>query len=88
LPEDHVYRRFDEAVEIIVPLPRHGRADFERDLPRARDLEHEPIGPRPGRIPIMIGAMGPKMLRLAALHPDIWGWYVEERSDLAGCADD
>ena len=24
----------------------------------------------------MIGAGGPKMLRLAALHADIWSWYV------------
>ena len=30
----------------------------------------------------MIGAKGPKMLRQAALHADIWSWYVEERSDL------
>jgi alkanesulfonate monooxygenase SsuD/methylene tetrahydromethanopterin reductase-like flavin-dependent oxidoreductase (luciferase family) len=30
----------------------------------------------------MIGAKGPKMLRLAALHANIWSWYVEERSDL------
>ena len=25
---------------------------------------------------------GPKMLRLAALHADIWSWYVQERSDV------
>ena len=31
----------------------------------------------------MIGAKGPKMLRLAALHADIWSWFAEERSDLA-----
>jgi alkanesulfonate monooxygenase SsuD/methylene tetrahydromethanopterin reductase-like flavin-dependent oxidoreductase (luciferase family) len=31
----------------------------------------------------MMGAKGPKMLRLAALHADTWSWYVEERSDLA-----
>ena len=31
----------------------------------------------------MIGAGGPRMLRLAARHADIWSWYVEERSDLA-----
>lgn len=83
LPEDHVYGRFAEAVEIMVPLLRHGRADFEGTFHAARDLEHRPVGPRPGRIPIMIGAKGPKMLRLAALHADIWSWYVEERSDLA-----
>ncbi|MHB8674070.1 MAG: LLM class flavin-dependent oxidoreductase [Candidatus Limnocylindrales bacterium] len=82
LPEDHVFGRFAEAVEIIVPLLRQGRADFEGSFHAARDLEHRPVGPRPGRIPIMIGAKGPKMLRLAALHADIWSWYVEERSDL------
>jgi alkanesulfonate monooxygenase SsuD/methylene tetrahydromethanopterin reductase-like flavin-dependent oxidoreductase (luciferase family) len=83
LPEDHVYGRFEEALEIILPLLRQGRADFEGTFHAARDLEHRPVGPRPGRIPIMIGAKGPKMLRLAALHADIWSWYVEERSDLA-----
>jgi len=82
LPEDHVIGRFAEAVEIILPLLRHGRAEFEGTFHAARDLEQRPVGPRPGRIPIMIGAKGPKMLRLAALHADIWSWYVEERSDL------
>lgn len=82
LPEDHVYGRFEEALEIILPLLRQGRAAFEGTFHAARDLEHRPVGPRPGRIPIMIGAKGPKMLRLAALHADIWSWYVEERSDL------
>src|SRR6185436_3460144 len=55
---------------------------FEGKFHAARDLEQRPIGPRPGRIPIMIGAKGPKMLQLAARHADIWSWYVEERSDL------
>jgi alkanesulfonate monooxygenase SsuD/methylene tetrahydromethanopterin reductase-like flavin-dependent oxidoreductase (luciferase family) len=82
LPEDHVYGRFEEAIEIILPLLREGRANFEGTFHAARDLENRPVGPRPGRIPIMIGAKGPKMLRLAALHADIWSWYVEERSDL------
>jgi alkanesulfonate monooxygenase SsuD/methylene tetrahydromethanopterin reductase-like flavin-dependent oxidoreductase (luciferase family) len=82
LPEDHIIGRFEEAVEIIVPLLRAGRADFEGTYHAARDLEQRPVGPRPGRIPIMIGAKGPKMLRLAALHADTWSWYVEERSDL------
>jgi luciferase-like monooxygenase len=82
LPEDHVYGRFAEAIEIIAPLLREGRADLQGTFHTARDLEHRPVGPRPGRIPMMIGAKGPKMLRLAALHADIWSWYAEERSDL------
>lgn len=82
LPEDHVHGRFEEAVEIIVPLLRRGRADFEGTFHAARDLEHRPTGPRPGGIPILMGAKGPKMLQLAVRHADVWSWYVEERSDL------
>jgi alkanesulfonate monooxygenase SsuD/methylene tetrahydromethanopterin reductase-like flavin-dependent oxidoreductase (luciferase family) len=65
-----------------VPLLRQGHADLEGSYHAARDLEHRPVGPRPGRIPIMIGAKGPRMLQLAVRHADIWSWYVEERSDL------
>jgi alkanesulfonate monooxygenase SsuD/methylene tetrahydromethanopterin reductase-like flavin-dependent oxidoreductase (luciferase family) len=83
LPEDHVFGRFEEAVQIIVPLLRAGRADFEGTYHAARNLEQRPVGPRPGRIPIMIGAGGPKMLGLAARHGDVWSWYVEERSELS-----
>jgi len=82
LPEDRVFSRFEEAIEIIVPLLRTGRAEFEGSFHAARDLEQRPVGPRPGRIPIMIGAKGLKMLGVAARHADIWSWYVEERSDL------
>jgi len=83
LPEDRVQGRFAEAVEIIVPLLRRGRAEFEGNFYAARDLEQRPVGPRAGQIPLMMGAKGPKMLRLAALHADTWSWYVEERSELA-----
>jgi alkanesulfonate monooxygenase SsuD/methylene tetrahydromethanopterin reductase-like flavin-dependent oxidoreductase (luciferase family) len=82
LPEDHVYGRFEEALEIIVGLLRQGRADFDGTYYAARELEHQPVGPRPGRIPIMIGAHSPKMLHLAALHADMWSCYASERSDL------
>lgn len=82
LPEDQVYSRFAEALEIIVPLLREGRADFEGAFHAAHDLEQRPVGPRPGRIPIVMGAKGPKMLRQAVRHADIWSWYVEERSDM------
>ena len=83
LPEDFVFSRFEEALQIMVPLLRDGRADFEGRFHAARGLEQRPQGPRPGRIPILIGAGGAKMIRLAAQHADIWSWYVNERSDVA-----
>jgi alkanesulfonate monooxygenase SsuD/methylene tetrahydromethanopterin reductase-like flavin-dependent oxidoreductase (luciferase family) len=86
LPEDHVVGRFEEAAEIIVPLLRTGHADFEGGFHAAHDLEQLPVGPRPGRIPIMIGAKGAKMLRVAARHADTWSWFAEERSDVAAFA--
>jgi alkanesulfonate monooxygenase SsuD/methylene tetrahydromethanopterin reductase-like flavin-dependent oxidoreductase (luciferase family) len=82
LPEDRTVGRFEEALQILIPLLREGRANFEGTFHAARDLEQRPLGPRPGQIPIMIGAKGPRMLRLAAQRADIWSWFVEERSDL------
>ncbi|MEP6469278.1 MAG: LLM class flavin-dependent oxidoreductase [Chloroflexota bacterium] len=78
LPEDQVYARFEEALEIIVPLLRGGRADFEGKWHAARDLPQRPVGPRPNGIPIMIGGHGPKGMRHAAKLADIWSCYVEE----------
>ena len=80
LPEDNVFGRFEEALEIIVPLLRTGRADFEGTWHAARDLPQQPVGPRPGRIPIMIGGNGPRGQRAAARHADIYSCYVEERA--------
>ncbi len=82
LPEDHVYARFEEALEIIVPLLRGGHADFEGTYHAARDLEQRPVGPRPGRIPIMIAGHGQKGLRHAARLADTWSCYAEERSNV------
>ena len=80
LPEDHIFARFEEALEIIVPLLRGGRANFEGRWHAARDAAQLPVGPRPGQIPIMIGGNGPRAQRLAARHADIWSCYPEERS--------
>jgi alkanesulfonate monooxygenase SsuD/methylene tetrahydromethanopterin reductase-like flavin-dependent oxidoreductase (luciferase family) len=80
LPEDRIFDRFDEALQIILPLMRSGRADFEGEFHAARDLTQQPVGPRPGAIPLLIGGNGPKGQRHAALHADIWSCYAEERA--------
>ena len=80
LPEDRIFARFDEALKIIVPLLRHGHADFEGEFHAAHDLPQQPVGPRPQAIPLLIGGNGPKAQRHAAIHANIWSGYAEERA--------
>ena len=82
LPEDRIFDRFEESLEVIVPLLREGRANFEGQFHTARDLPQTPQGPRPNRIPLMLGVLGPRGMRLAAQHADIWSCYTENRVDL------
>jgi probable F420-dependent oxidoreductase len=72
LPWDHRVSRYEEALQIIVPLLRTGKVNFEGEYHRAIDCEMMPRGPRAGGPPILIGARGPQMLRLAARYADIW----------------
>jgi len=80
LPEDRIFARFEEALEIIVPLIRAGHADFEGQFYAARDLPQQPRGPRPGTMPLLIGGNGPKGQRAAVRFADIYSCYVEERA--------
>ena len=80
LPEDRIFARFEEALQVIVPLMRTGRADFEGRFHAAHDLAQQPVGPRPNAIPLLIGGNGPRGQRAAALHADTWSGYAEERA--------
>ena len=72
LPYDHRVGRFEEALQIIVPLLRQGHVDFAGQYYQARDCELAPRGPRPGGLPIMIGAIRPRMMRLTAQFADMY----------------
>lgn len=82
LPEDHIFDRFEDALQVIVPLLREGKADFEGTYHQAHGLLELPQGPRPNRIPLMLGVLGPRGQRLAARYADIWSLYAESRSDM------
>jgi len=83
LPEDRIFARFEEALQVIVPLIRGGHADFEGEFHAARDLPQRPVGPRPNAIPLLIGGNGPRGQRHAVQHADIWSGYIEEQADIA-----
>jgi probable F420-dependent oxidoreductase len=73
LPFEGRFGRFEESVQIIRPLLREGRVDFAGKHHRAVDCEIAPRGPRADGPPLLIGSLvGPRMMRLAARHADIW----------------
>jgi len=82
-PFDRQVDRFEEALEIIIPLLRRGRTDFDGAYYSAHACELRPRGPRPTGPPILIGALGtgPRMLELTARYADLWnGWLTWDRS--------
>jgi len=71
-PFDHRASRFEEALTIIAGLLRDGYVDFEGRFYQARGCVLRPRGPRPQGPPIMVGAKGPRMMRITARYADIW----------------
>jgi alkanesulfonate monooxygenase SsuD/methylene tetrahydromethanopterin reductase-like flavin-dependent oxidoreductase (luciferase family) len=88
---DHRVSFLDDALSIIVPLLREGRADHAGRFARGQ-AELHPRGPRAAGPPIMIAASKPRMMRLTAQWADRWNsvWYglptYEFRSEREGLA--
>ena len=72
LPFDHRVDRFEEALQILKPLLREGHVDFAGQYYQARNCDDVPRGPRSEGPPLMVGAEGPRMLKLAAQYADLW----------------
>ena len=85
IPFDHRIDRFEEAFPIIRTLLQDGAIDFDGRWYQARDCELLPRGPRPGGPPLMIGSIGPRMLRATMGHADAWNcWYNDTANQPAG----
>ncbi len=76
--------RLEEALQILKPLLHGERVDFAGTHYQAQDCLITPLGPRPDGIPLLMGAFGPRMLRLAARYADKWNTvWLGEAQDLA-----
>ena len=74
-PNDHRVERFEEALEIVVPLLRGASVSLDGRYHQVRDAV---LAPAPTHhVPVLVAAFGPRMLRLTALHADAWNtaWY-------------
>jgi len=78
-PYDHLAGRFEEALEIIVPLLKGETVTFHGTYYNVDEAELRPRGPRAGGPPIWIGAKGPRMLRLVAQYADAYNtvWHSD-----------
>ncbi len=85
---------FEDSLEVIVPLLREGRVDYEGEFATGH-AELRPPGPRPKGLPILLAGSRPRMMSLIAKWADRWNsvWYGlptdqfrQERDDLlAAC---
>jgi alkanesulfonate monooxygenase SsuD/methylene tetrahydromethanopterin reductase-like flavin-dependent oxidoreductase (luciferase family) len=74
-PYETRFAEFREAFDIVAALLRDGFVDHVGEHFTLRDCELCPLGPRPERIPLMIGSKGPQMLRHTLPHVQYWnGW--------------
>jgi alkanesulfonate monooxygenase SsuD/methylene tetrahydromethanopterin reductase-like flavin-dependent oxidoreductase (luciferase family) len=84
-PFDERVARFEEAFTIVRTLLRDGRIDFEGRFHTLRDCELLPRGPRREGPPLMVGSIGPRMLRITMPHVDAWNaWYTHFGNTLGG----
>ena len=72
LPFDDRFDRFEDGVRIITAMLRDGVASHSGTASRADHARLAPRGPRPTGLPVMVGASGPRMLRLTAELADHW----------------
>jgi alkanesulfonate monooxygenase SsuD/methylene tetrahydromethanopterin reductase-like flavin-dependent oxidoreductase (luciferase family) len=87
LPFDHRVDRFAEAFSILRRLLREGRVDHHGRWYRVSDCVLHPRGPRPGGPKLMVGSVGPRMLRLTLPHVDAWNaWWSDFANQPEGFA--
>ncbi len=78
-PFDHLASRFDEAMQIIVPLLRDGHVDFHGQYYEVHNCVLRPRGPSPAGPRILVAGRRPRMLQITARYADAWNtaWHAD-----------
>ena len=84
VPFDDRFRRFEDALRIITEMLRRGKSTHDGTTIQTRSARLEPRGPRPNGLPVMVGANGPRMLRLTAELADHWNVGLPGFDELHG----
>jgi probable F420-dependent oxidoreductase len=71
-PFDRRVDQMEEALQILRPLLNGDSVDFVGNHYMVQNCIITPSGPRPEGIPLLLGAFGPRMFRLAARYADMW----------------
>lgn len=79
-PEDKTVGRYEEALEIIVPLLREGEATYSGSYHSAFELNNIPRGPQGSSMPLLLAGHGPRTIGLAVKYADIWSGYATTSS--------
>ncbi len=81
--------RLEEAVQVLDALMTRGRTSFTGTYYRLEDAPFEPKPVQRPRIPLLIAAHRPRMLRLAARYADVWDTFPPlPQAATAGTDDD
>jgi alkanesulfonate monooxygenase SsuD/methylene tetrahydromethanopterin reductase-like flavin-dependent oxidoreductase (luciferase family) len=84
-PFDRLVSRFEESFEVVRRLLAGERVSLAGEFITVEDAV---VLPRPTRrVPLMIGANAPRMLRIALPHVDVWNtWYARYGNTVEGFA--
>src|SRR5689334_9985692 len=85
IPYDKRVSRFAEGFEIIRRALAGERFSFAGEYHSVSELE---LLPKPGKVPLMIGSNGPRMLGIAAEHCTSWNtWWLDYGNTVEGFAE-
>ncbi|HET9655895.1 MAG TPA: LLM class flavin-dependent oxidoreductase [Kineosporiaceae bacterium] len=87
-PFDHRVSRFEEAFGLVRRLLRGERVDHDGAYYRVEDCVVDPGPVRHGGPPLMLGSIGPRMLRIGLPHVSAWNvWWSDYGNTPQGFAE-